>query len=121
MLILAHPKSFPKGRTFYDRIKKIMLIRIVKMGFHKQNIDVFLKHFDANKTKIIGFEGCALVELYRDKNDPTLFFTYSYWESEEALQKYRKSEVFNNVWAKTKPLFNIRPEAWSVDKLESLK
>lgn len=97
-----------------------MLVRIVKMGFFKQNVEVFLKHFDENKSKIIGFEGCSLVELYRDKNDPSIFFTYSNWESDEALQNYRKSDVFNTIWSKTKPLFSIRPEAWSVDKLESL-
>ena len=98
-----------------------MLVRIVKMGFFKQNVEVFLKHFNDNKTKIRAFEGCSLVELYRDKNNPTVFFTYSYWVSEEALELYRKSDVFNTVWSKTKPLFSVRPEAWSLDKLESLK
>ena len=98
-----------------------MLVRIVKMGFFKQNVEVFLKHFNDNKTKIRAFEGCSLVELYRDKKDPTVFFTYSSWDSEEALQLYRKSDVFKTVWSKTKPLFSITPEAWSVDKLESLK
>ena len=98
-----------------------MLVRIVKMGFYEQNIAVFLEHFEANKLKIRGFEGCFFLELYRDKNDTSIFFTYSYWESNEALENYRKSDVFTNVWAKTKPLFNIKPEAWSVYKLESLK
>ena len=98
-----------------------MLVRIVKMGFFKQNVEVFLTHFNDNKTKIRAFEGCSLVELYRDKNDPTVFFTYSYWESEEALELYRKSDVFHTVWSKAKPLFSVKPEAWSVDKLISLK
>ena len=97
-----------------------MLVRIVKMGFYKQNIEVFLENFENTKTKIRAFNGCHLLELYRDKNDPSIFFTYSYWDSEEALEKYRKSELFKGVWSKVKPLFNTRPEAWSVDKLESL-
>ena len=98
-----------------------MLVRIVKMGFYEQNVTVFLEDFEANKMKIRSFDGCTFLELYRDKNDPNVFFTYSYWESIEALDNYRKSAVFNSIWAKTKPLFNVRPEAWSVDKLESLK
>ena len=98
-----------------------MLVRIVKMGFYEQNVTVFLEDFEANKKKIRGFDGCTFLELYRDKNDPNVFFTYSYWESDEALNNYRKSDVFNSIWGKTKPLFNVRPEAWSVDKLESLK
>lgn len=98
-----------------------MLVRIVKMGFYKQNIEVFLENFDVTKTKIRAFEGCQFLELYRDKNNPTIFFTYSHWESEEALEKYRDSELFNSVWSKVKPLFSVRPEAWSVDKLETLQ
>lgn len=97
-----------------------MLVRIVKMGFYKQNIEVFLQNFDDTKTKIRAFEGCSFLELYRDKKDPSIFFTYSYWESEEALEKYRKSELFNSIWSKIKPLFSIRPEAWSIDKMETL-
>ncbi|WP_298553456.1 antibiotic biosynthesis monooxygenase [uncultured Algibacter sp.] len=98
-----------------------MLIRIVKMGFHQQNIEVFLQNFEKNKTKIRAFEGCTFLELYRDKNDTSIFFTYSYWKSDEALENYRESELFKSVWSKVKPLFSIRPEAWSVDKLERLE
>ena len=97
-----------------------MLVRIVKMGFYKQNIDTFLSNFEESKEKIRHFEGCLFLELYRDKNNPTVFFTYSHWESDEALENYRKSEVFNSVWAKTKPLFSKSAKAWSVEKLESL-
>ena len=98
-----------------------MLVRIVKMGFYKQNIEVFLQNFDDTKTRIRAFEGCSFLELYRDKKDPGIYFTYSHWESEEALEIYRKSELFNTVWSKVKPLFSIRPEAWSVDKMETLE
>ena len=94
-----------------------MFVRIVKMGFHEDHIDTFLANFEANKTKIRAFEGCQFLELYRDKTDPSIFFTYSYWETEDHLEAYRHSDLFKNVWAKTKPLFNRPPEAWSVDKL----
>ena len=97
-----------------------MFVRIVKMGFHEGHIDSFLSNFDKNKEKIRNFEGCKFLELYRDKNDPTIFFTYSYWEAEDDLENYRQSDVFKNVWAVTKPLFKIPPMAWSVDKLETL-
>jgi len=97
-----------------------MLVRIVKMGFYKQNIEVFLQNFEETKTRIRAFEGCQFLELYRDKNDISIFFTYSYWDSEDALENYRKSELFKSIWSKTKPLFSVRPEAWSVDKVETL-
>ncbi|RED48195.1 putative quinol monooxygenase [Seonamhaeicola aphaedonensis] len=98
-----------------------MLVRIVKMGFHDAHIDTFLEHFNVYKDKIRHFEGCKFLELYRDKNNPTIFFTYSYWESENHLEQYRQSSLFTSVWNKTKVLFNKKPEAWSVDKLETLE
>ena len=98
-----------------------MFVRIVKMNFKDSKIDTFLDNFNSNKEKIRNFKGCNLLELYRDKNNSSTFFTYSYWESEQDLERYRKSELFKSVWAKTKVLFNDKPEAWSVDKIESLK
>lgn len=98
-----------------------MFVRIVKMSFNEIDINTFLENFDANKHKIRAFKGCQFLELYRDKNDTNVFFTYSYWNSETDLETYRQSDLFKNVWSKTKPLFNTKPEAWSVDKLESLQ
>ncbi|TXD85183.1 antibiotic biosynthesis monooxygenase [Subsaximicrobium wynnwilliamsii] len=97
-----------------------MLIRIVKMSFEPSKIQEFLMNFDANKRQIRAFEGCEFLELYRDKNNKDLFFTYSYWQTEADLEHYRHSELFKKVWSKTKPLFNAKPEAWSVNRLHSL-
>ena len=97
-----------------------MFIRIVKMSFKEEHIDEFLKNFNINKKNIRNFEGCRLLQLLRDKNNPNIFFSYSYWESEEHLENYRNSELFKSVWKKTKVLFNNKPEAWSVDTIESL-
>ena len=97
-----------------------MFTRIVKMSFDPSKIELFLENFNNNKEKIRNFEGCRLLKLYRDKNNPSIFFTYSYWESEAHLETYRNSELFKSVWEKTKVLFNNKPEAWSVDTVESL-
>jgi heme-degrading monooxygenase HmoA len=98
-----------------------MFVRIVKMSFHPENIPAFLDNFEIMKTKIRNAEGNRLLELYQDKNDSSIFFTYSYWETEADLENYRQSELFYDVWEFTKKLFNDKPEAWSVDKLVSLK
>ena len=91
------------------------------MTFDSTKVDIFLENFNKNKEKIRNFEGCRLLELYRDKNTPIIFFSYSYWDSEKQLENYRNSELFKAVWAKTKVLFSDKPEAWSVDKFESLQ
>ena len=98
-----------------------MFVRIVKLSFAEENIATFLANFETIKYKIRNFEGNQLLELYQDKHNSNVFFTYSYWDSESDLENYRNSELFKGIWAKTKPLFNAKPEAWSVDKLASLK
>ncbi len=90
------------------------------MSFEPDKVDEFLSNFEENKSKIRAFSGCNFLELYRDQNNTNIFFTYSYWDSEVKLNSYRNSELFKSVWSKTKPLFNAKPEAWSVDKLETL-
>ena len=98
-----------------------MFIRIVKMKFKSGKVNIFLENFNNNKERIRNFDGCRLLELYRDRNDPSEFFTYSYWESEAHLEAYRNSALFKKVWAETKILFNDKPKAWSVDRIMSLK
>ena len=98
-----------------------MLIRIVKMRFQEDKIEAFLTNFEEVKFNIRNFEGNRFLELYQDKNDNRIFFTYSYWENEEALERYRNSTLFNEVWSYTKTLFSDKPEAWSVDRLVTLE
>lgn len=93
---------------------------MVKMSFHEKYINDFLINFEAHKTQIRNFKGCRFLELYRDKKNRNIFFTYSYWDSEKALDIYRESELFKNIWSKTKTMFNTKPEAWSLDKIETL-
>ncbi|WP_420551173.1 putative quinol monooxygenase [Tenacibaculum aiptasiae] len=98
-----------------------MFVRIVKMSFQPEKIEEFLKNFDSKKEFIRKSPGCNLLELYRDKTNPNIFFTYSYWDTEQDLENYRNSELFKGVWAQTKVLFNDKPLAWSVDKMVSLQ
>jgi len=98
-----------------------MFVRIVKLSFHEDKIQLFLENFELMKNKIRNAPGNRFLELYQDKNNKSIFFTYSYWETEEDLENYRKSELFYDVWTYTKQFFNDKPEAWSVDKLASLE
>ncbi|SDS16115.1 hypothetical protein SAMN05216503_2174 [Polaribacter sp. KT25b] len=98
-----------------------MFVRIVKMSFHLKHINEFLILFEEKKKLIRNSEGCNLLELYQDKTNPEIFFTYSYWENESNLENYKNSKLFKNVWAKTKTFFNDKPQAWSVDKKVSLQ
>lgn len=97
-----------------------MFIRIVKMTFQEDKVNDFLANFHGHKHLIRAVHGCTKLELYQDKNNSSIFFTYSFWDSEHDLEVYRNSDLFNKVWSKTKILFDVKPEAWSVDTLETL-
>lgn len=93
-----------------------MIIRIVKMTFRPEETTAFQALFETRKHLIRGFAGCLHLELWQDAQSPEIFFTYSHWESEEHLNKYRFSELFKDVWSQTKALFAAKPEAWSVNR-----
>ncbi|PKP24369.1 MAG: antibiotic biosynthesis monooxygenase [Bacteroidetes bacterium HGW-Bacteroidetes-2] len=97
-----------------------MFTRIVKMEFEPDNIEAFLQNFEIVKNKIRNFPGCLQLKLLRDKNNTSVFFTYSKWEKESDLEKYRNSALFKTVWATTKPFFRSKAQAWSVDEFVCL-
>jgi hypothetical protein len=89
-----------------------MIRRLVKMTFQPDKTEDFIAIFEASKLKIRGMAGCQHLELWRREH---IFFTYSIWESEEALNNYRQSELFKDTWSRTKALFAAKPEAWSLE------
>ncbi|MFA0960794.1 putative quinol monooxygenase [Roseivirga sp. BDSF3-8] len=91
-----------------------MLIRIVRMTFQKDKTESFLEVFNESKQSIRHFPGCHHLTLMQDCNDPAVFITYSHWDDEHALNAYRHSELFAEVWAATKALFSAKPVAFSM-------
>jgi len=99
-----------------------MIVRIVKMQFKPEHIPTFKNIFEEKKEKIRNFPGCQHLELLQGteaKNN--VFFTYSYWDTEEDLNNYRYSDVFKETWSMTKVLFSAKPEAISTHKLHNLE
>lgn len=96
-----------------------MLVRIVKLTFKVENISSFEQIFEETNRFIRNFDGCEFLEAYQEKDNPKVFFTYSHWKDETALNNYRNSDFFKSVWSRTKVLFDAKPEAWSVRKVVS--
>ncbi len=90
-----------------------MIVRIVKLVIEPERLNGFLEEFEQHKLEISSFEGCQGMKLLQDEENPNLLMTYSHWEHQKALDAYRSSELFTEVWGKVKPLFKERPEAWS--------
>lgn len=93
-----------------------MLIRVVTMTFEESKVDEFLQLFEGHKNKIRNFPGCDYLELWRDINQKNVIYTYSHWINKEALENYRCSPLFEEVWPKTKRLFKEKAQAFSVEK-----
>src|SRR3954467_4657948 len=93
-----------------------MIIRIVKMTFQPEKVNEFLELFERSKQSIRNMPGCTHLELLNDVSAPNIFFTYSYWENETHLDHYRNSDVFGDVWPRTKVLFAAEPKAWSLSR-----
>lgn len=98
-----------------------MIKRIVKLTFREDEVYTFIKIFERKKKKIRACKGCLHLELWRDVKMPNVFFTYSFWESEDDLNAYRHSDLFQKTWKKTKALFSDKPMAWSVDMVDDVK
>lgn len=91
-----------------------MITRIVKMHFKAKQADSFLAIFEEMKQHIALSKGCHELNIFRDIANPNQFFTISLWESEADLNRYRDSELFKLTWARVKPLFAEKAEAWSL-------
>ncbi|QNH61230.1 putative quinol monooxygenase [Hymenobacter sediminicola] len=91
-----------------------MLIRIVRMTFAPENVGAFLQLFHDSEDQIRKMPGCRFLELWQDADQPHIYCTHSHWESVEALNTYRRSALFGQVWPATKRLFAAPPLAFSV-------
>ncbi|MCH1472398.1 MAG: antibiotic biosynthesis monooxygenase [Bacteroidia bacterium] len=91
-----------------------MILRLVKMEFMSKNTSEFLTYFESINHKIKQMPGLVNLKLYQDVNNPNIIFTHSTWLNEEALENYKKSKLFGEVWPKTKKLFASEAFAWSL-------
>ena len=84
------------------------------MTFKPENIDGFKEIFGVYQKQIRAFDGCSGVDLMKDLNNECVYFTLSFWNTEEDLNSYRESYIFKNTWSKVKPMFSEKAEAWSL-------
>ena len=90
-----------------------MIIRVVRMTFFPNQVAAFLKLFNATAHLIRQQPGCRHLELWQDADNPAIYCTYSHWDDVAALNAYRKSSLFGEVWPATKRLFAAPPVAFS--------
>lgn len=93
-----------------------MITRLVKLTLKQERASEFVELYTQAQEKIKLFDGCIQLQLYTDAVFPNIFFTQSVWQSTHHLEAYRQSVFFNEVWAKVKPMFALRAEAWTLNE-----
>ena len=84
------------------------------MTFREDKVPDFLEIFRNSRERIRSMDGCLHLELMKDPEHENILTTYSRWESEIALNAYRNSALFGDVWPATKALFKEKPVAFSL-------
>ena len=90
-----------------------MLLRTVRMTFDPARLGDFLALFAEARPKIAAAPGCRHLELWQDARFPNVLTTFSRWDDADALEAYRRSDLFRTTWARTTPMFAAAPVAHS--------
>ena len=91
-----------------------MLFRIVRLTFIPAQVPIFLTLFRQSEALIRQQPGCQHLELWQDADQPHIYCTCSHWVDAAALNTYRRSALFGEVWPATKRLLAAPAEAFSV-------
>lgn len=95
-----------------------MLLRTVRMTFRPDRLDDFLDLFREARPRIAAAPGCRHLELWQDARFPNVLTTFSHWDGPDALEAYRRSDLFRETWARTTPLFAAAPVAHSQARVD---
>lgn len=91
-----------------------MLLRIVRLTLAPSHVADFLTLFRNSENLIRQQPGCQHLELWQDADQPHIYCTYSHWDDAAALDTYRRSALFGQVWPATKRLLAAPAQAFSV-------
>ena len=90
-----------------------MIVRLVRLTLAPDRLEAFDAMFWQHHADIQSQPGCHGVELLGDPEDARVRLTLSRWSSEEALNQYRASALFGQIWPVTKAMFAAPPRAWT--------
>lgn len=89
------------------------ILRIVTLTIEPTHTERFKQIYFSNYNAIIAFPGCHSLNLVQDFTYCNKYATISIWTSEDNLEAYRHSELFQNIWPQLKSLFAEKADAKS--------
>lgn len=88
------------------------------MHFQAEKVEVFMHILKKVKLVLETFPGCMYLEILQDATDPNIYYTYSHWANETALENHRDSTFIQETWAHTKVLFTSKAQVFSLKKFQ---
>lgn len=95
-----------------------MIKRIVRLQFNPDKVEEFLNVYKKHINSMAKRPECISLELLKEKGTLSTFYTFSIWESEDALHEYRSSEYFRDIWGRIKPWFSEKAQAWTLEMIK---
>jgi quinol monooxygenase YgiN len=88
-----------------------VVIRLVSLKCKPEDVDAFRLVLRESSLRVRQFPGCLSLQIVNDITDPASFFTLSTWRDEGALEAYRISPLFKEIWPRVKSF--LREPAWA--------
>ena len=79
-----------------------------------ERVSDFLTLFRQSERRIRQQPGCRHLELWQDADQFYIYYTHSHWNDAAALDAYRRSALFGEVWPATKRLLAAPAQTFSV-------
>lgn len=96
-----------------------MITRIVKLHFQPDQAYLFPPVYARVRDLILNSPGCQSLDLHQDVDQPAIYFTISTWDHGNALEQYRQSALFKQVWPEVKSWFAHPAEAWTLQNVSA--
>jgi len=94
-----------------------MILRVVKMELIETKIGLFERFMSNLKDEKLRQEGCLHHDIFCDKDNNSIYFSYTIWNNEKSLKKYKKSELFKVVSQTIRSFCVKEPLAWTVENV----
>lgn len=87
------------------------------MTVKEQYIDSFRKRVPVISNEVRRVSGCMHNDIFRDRNNDNIFYSYTIWSSEEDIERYLKSMYYKEIWGDIWDYFKKEPMAWKIDNM----
>ncbi len=94
-----------------------MILRVVKMKVDLRKIDAFKLFMDNLHDEKLRLAGCLHFDYFNERQNPSIYYSYTIWEHEKYLKQYKKTEFSKEVLQTLRDLCVEEPQAWTIQNV----